>query len=249
MPPLFWQTWWFRLLAVGLVLGALYAAHRYRVERLLEMERMRSRIAADLHDDIGSNLSSIALLSEMLQGRLRPDGSSLEEQRGSETNELEQRQLLRIERAAEETVSALKDVIWLVDPKHDNLADLTRKMRRVAGELLGGTAYTFGVPDPFPSRRLDMTFLRNTFLIYKEALHNIAKHARAEHVAIEVAIDQGVLVLRIRDDGTGFRMGEAQGRGHGLKNMRQRAEQAGGRIEIESMPGRGTQITFSARMA
>ena len=233
--PLLWQTWWFRLLALGLVTGLLAAAYQYRVHRLLEMERLRLRLASDLHDDVGSNISSIALISEMLQNQAGRD-------------EVEQRHLQRIHLAAEETVHALRDIIWLVNPQHDTLADLVRKMQRVRHTLLNGTACTFEVDTPVAPYPMSMNQMRNIFLIYKEALHNITKHAEAQHVNITIAEDGGWFTLRIRDDGVGFAESDIV-RGLGLANMRRRARTMDGSIEIKSTPGVGTQITFSAKMA
>ncbi len=232
--PRLWQTWWVRILALGAIFGLLAAAYQYRVRRLLEMERLRLRLAADLHDDVGSNISSIALISEMLKNRA-PD------------QDLDPRHLQRIHAAAEETVRSLRDIIWLVDPKHDTLDDLVRRMRRVAPTLLNGTRSTFDVPASTETHPLDMAFMRNVFLIYKEALHNIAKHAEAQHVTIAVETKQGRLTLHIRDDGRGF--DASSKRGHGLANMRRRAETINGHLAIESQPGDGTQVTLSAKMA
>ena len=233
--PLFWQTGWFRLLMIGAVAGLLAVAYQMRVRRLLAMERLRLRLASDLHDDVGSNVSSIALISEMLRARARPDDA-------------DERQLQRIHAAAEDTVRALRDIIWLVDPKHDTLADLVRKMRRIRHTMLNGTACTFEVSGSVAPHLLDMDTMRNVFLLYKEALHNIAKHAGAQHVTIRVDEQDGHFTLQIRDDGRGFDAAAVE-RGHGLANMRRRAQAVGGRIAIDSIPGRGTTITFSAKMA
>ncbi len=232
--PLLWQMGWVRLLALGVVIGLLAVAYQVRVRRLLAMERLRLRLASDLHDDVGSNISSIALISEMLTGNVDPDA-------------LEQRHLQRIHAAAEETVRSLRDIIWLVDPKHDTLADLVRKMRRVAPTLLNGTPCTFEVAGPIAPYSLDMTAMRHVFLLYKEALHNAAKHAAAQHVAVTVEQQGEYFTLRIRDDGRGFDQA-AVNRGYGLANMRRRARAVGGRLEIDSSPS-GTQVTFSAKMA
>ncbi len=235
LSPALWQTWWLRLTAVAACALLLAAAYRYRVNRLLEMQRMRLRIASDLHDDVGSNLSSIALLSEMLQGQSRLD-------------ELEQRQLHRINRAAEETIGALRDIIWLVDPQHNELGDLLHRMRNVAADQLNGTNHSFSAGVPMHKRPLGMAFMRNALLIYKEALHNVARHARASHVSIEVGDGEGLFRLRIQDDGIGFDESRIRP-GRGLESIRRRAQHMGGTLQITSAPGSGTCVTFSARIA
>lgn len=235
VPPVVWETWWFRGLVGLAVVLLLVVAYRYRVAHLLAMERLRLRIAADLHDDVGSNLSSIALLSQIL------------EERGS-LQGLEGRQLRRIHEAADETIASLRDIIWLVDPGNDDLGDLVRRMRKVASELLEGRDHTFRPPEADGLRPLGLPLMRNAFLVYKEALHNAARHARESSVEIEVGAGNGELRFRIRDDGPGFDPA-AVSRGHGLVNMRRRAEEVGGRLEVVTAPGEGTTVTFAAPMA
>jgi signal transduction histidine kinase len=154
-------------------------------------------------------------------------------------------QLRRIGEAAAETMGALRDIIWLVDPAHDDLAHLLRKMRTVAGDLLDGTAVSFEALPPTGARPLSMTVMRTVLLIYKEALHNVARHAQARRVAIDVRAEDGVLTLRVEDDGVGFAP-DGVVAGYGLASMRRRAEQAGGRLYVASEPCRGTRITLSA---
>jgi signal transduction histidine kinase/ligand-binding sensor domain-containing protein len=234
VPPLLWQAWWFRGVLAALLLGFLAAAYRYRVGHLLAVERLRLRIAADLHDDVGSNLSSIALLTEMLES-------------GSGDPARRARQLRRISRAADETVRSLREIIWIVDPKHDNLEDLVRRMRATAGEMLDGAA-TFTAPSDLDRRTLDPRFVRQVFLLYKEAIQNAVKHAGTGGLTIRVDVEGDALAMRIEDTGPGFREDEVRP-GYGLRSMRRRAEEVGGELRIQSAEGQGTRITFRARMA
>jgi signal transduction histidine kinase len=120
-------------------------------------------------------------------------------------------------------------------------------MRSVAADVLNGTPYRFEARSIEP-HRLDMTFMRNALLIYKEALHNVLKHARAHDVTIDVTHDDRQFVLRVEDDGVGF--DETRIRpGHGLENMRRRAQQSGGQLEIARSAAGGTRIMFTAPMA
>ncbi|MFQ5571912.1 MAG: two-component regulator propeller domain-containing protein [Rhodothermales bacterium] len=233
--PAFWQTWWFRGLVVLLAAVLLAAAYRYRVQRLLEMERMRLRIAGDLHDDVSSNLSGIALMSQIVEQQpgLAPE---------------HRHQLARIADTAQQTVEDLRNIVWLVNPGHDHLDDLLLKMKDTAATLLDGTAYTFKVADEADPGPLDMEFRRQVFLIYKEVLHNIARHARAASVQIEVRQRQKTFILQVTDDGVGFDPAAVH-RGHGLHNLHRRAETLGAHLEIASQPGTGTQITLAVKMA
>jgi len=231
LPP-FWQTWWFRLLALAAVAGLLVAGYRYRVTRLLEVERMRLRIAGDLHDDIGSNLSSIALLSDIVRAR---------EQLG----ERERRQLSKISRSARAMVDALRDIVWSIDPDSDRPDDLVRRMRDTAASLLGDTRWTFQSPPHGLAARLDMDVRRHVFLGYKEMLHNVARHARATEVTIRLDEDGGHLRLTVSDDGVGFDAA-APSTGNGLKHLQERAARIGGTLAVTSRPGTGTTILFVA---
>jgi signal transduction histidine kinase/ligand-binding sensor domain-containing protein len=234
LAPFVWETSWFGLASAAAFLAIIIVAHRMRVRRLMEIERLRLRIAADLHDDVGSNLSSIALLSDMLQRDTRLVG-------------LEQRQLQRIHSAAEETVGALRDIIWLVGPNNGDLQELVRRMRTIAADVLNGTPHRFEA-ESIDARRAGTRFMRDVLLIYKEALHNIHKHARATDIEISVRANAGEFTLRIEDDGVGF--DEARiGAGHGVANMRRRARECGGALEIARIEAGGTRVEFRAPLA
>ena len=232
--PPFWQTWWFRSLVVAAIILILLAIHNYRVRKLLEVERMRVRIASDLHDDIGSNLSSIALITDMVRRSLTSLGP-------------QQQQLMDVTRAARSTADSLRDIVWIISPEHDQLDDIVLRMKDSAAKLLAGTAYTFHCSNESLGRSLSMEFRRNLLLLYKEALNNIAKYAQATKVDIEVRDDDDRLLLEIADNGIGFDSTSIQ-KGNGLENMKLRAGKIGGSVVIESTPGKGTTIRLRARI-
>ena len=235
MQPFVWQTAWFRIVAVLVVVGVLALGYRLRVRQLLREERIRLRIASDLHDDVGSSLSSIALLSEMVRAR-------------GTAGEASEDQLRRLHETATETAGALRDIIWLVDPAHDTVDDLVRKMRRVARAQLNGHDLTFDTPKEAATVSLDVALVRALFLIYKEALHNVAKHARATRVEVSLTLDEGRIVLKVRDDGVGIG-GDTERQGHGLGSMQRRADEVGGKLMIWPHPEGGTEVRFEARIA
>jgi ligand-binding sensor domain-containing protein len=233
LPP-YWRTWWFRLLAILTLAGGLSAAYVYRVRRLLEIERLRSRIAADLHDDVGSEIGHIALASQLLA-------------RKGMLPENEQHQLLSIGTSALHASEMMKEVVWLLNPKNDSLQDILLKMKTSAAELLVGIDYAFEAPQgEFPGR-VDLKIKRNVFLMYKEILHNIVKHARATRVSIQVQIRPRYLGLTVSDNGIGFDT-SAQTTGNGLGNLRNRAAQIGGNLSISSESGMGTTIALNVRI-
>lgn len=232
--PPFWQTWWFRLLIVGMAAALLAAAHRYRVARLIEVERMRMRIAQDLHDDIGSGLSSIALASE-LAGR-DPDLS-----------DDKRNHFVLVTNKARDLANALTEIVWLVDPAQDEVEDLIEYMEAVTRTLLVGIAFTFSRPSiaPYPPVAPDVR--RNVYLLYKEILHNIVKHAEATRVEITVALTGARLDLTVADNGIGFEQ-TGEHSGNGLTNMQRRAYQIGGSLAFSARPGTGTTVHFSVRL-
>jgi len=241
--PFLWQTAWFQLGAGTLVLGLLVlsvyavAARRHRLaleslERRHALERERTRIASDLHDDVGSNLGSIALLSRDVERRSTGDAVLTED-------------LSEISRLAHETSESMRDIVWFINPDEDTAEKLLLRMKDTASSLLGGIRFVFEVPDSLAGTRLTPQFKRQFFLIYKESLHNICKHAGASKVVIRLVTQGGRLRLEITDDGVGFDAA-GPGRGHGLASMRRRAVESGWTLEISSEPGRGTRIGLVA---
>jgi signal transduction histidine kinase/sugar lactone lactonase YvrE len=225
--PLFWQTWWWQALvylagAAVAVLVAL-AIYRWRVRRQQQLDRLRLRIARDLHDEIGSNLGGIALLLGVAEQEHDADAFQ------------------RIRAITLQSIEALKDLVWMIDPGHDALPDMLQRMRDIAGNLPPGLLREFTVTGDATGRRAPLEVRRNVLPIFKEALHNIIKHAQAQSVTIEIALTDHRLALTIRDDGVGMDPSAAPG-GHGLRNMQRRAAEIGGRLTIESKPGAGTTI-------
>jgi signal transduction histidine kinase len=232
--PEYHQTLWFRVGMFGLITGALFGAYRVRVNRLLDLQRLRLRIASDLHDDIGSNLSSIALLSDMMQSRAR-------------SGETDQQQLARIQQTASGTMDALRDIIWLVNPSNDGLADFEFRLRGIATDLLGETTLQFDSRIDV-SVPLGMSAKRHVLLLYKEALHNVRKHANARSVQVRVVVERARLSLTVADDGVGFDA-TASHTGYGLRSLAHRAEQLGGTLRIHAAPASGTTITLTVPLA
>ena len=233
--PPFWQTWWFIILAALSLAGAVAALYNYRVSKLLEMERMRVRISSDLHDDIGSNLSSIALIADMVHNALPADAG-------------ERPRLQDVARTARHTADALKDIVWIISPSHERLDDIVLRMKDAAARLLTGIDYTFDSPRDGLSERLTMEFRRNVLLMYKEVLNNIAKYARATRVSIAVRESHQMFHMSITDNGIGYDENRIVP-GNGLRNLRQRAAALGGNVLVKSAPGEGTVVDFEVNIS
>jgi signal transduction histidine kinase/ligand-binding sensor domain-containing protein len=233
--PHFWQTWWFRVAVVVAVAGLLIAAYQWRVARLREVARLRLRIASDLHDEVGANLGSIALNTELLQS----DPSLSAESR---------RELEEVNRVALQTAQHIRDVAWFINPDFDTSAQMVSRMNDVTAVMLAGREWTFEAPPTMAARKLSLEFRRNVFFIFKEILHNTAKHSQATKVEIRIRELHGTFELCVRDNGRGF--DEAAVRhGHGLNSLRRRAKELGGKLDIESQPGQGTTVKLKATLS
>ena len=240
--PFFWQTWWFRLAAVAAFTLSIIAIVRYvsfrrlRAQlRLLEqqalLQRERARIAKDIHDDLGANLTQIAFLGELAQqDRSEPDKVAV--------------RLGKISGTARQAVKSLDEIVWAVNPRNDTLAHLMDYAGQFAVDYLrlAGVRCRLDFPEPIPVRELSTDLRHNLFLAIKEALHNIVKHARATEVWLRVSFTEPALNVVVEDDGCGFNNAPDNALADGLRNMQQRMADIGGECRIESQPGAGTKV-------
>jgi signal transduction histidine kinase len=222
-----WLRWWFLTLEVSALLALVYSVYRYRVARVLEVAAIRTRIATDLHDDIGANLTRIAVLSEVAK---QTPGDV---------------QLASIAGIARESVSAMSDIVWAINPKRESVADLIRRMRQHAEEVftLRDISLRFNADDAHDSSRLGIDVRRELLLSFKEAVNNAARHSQCSHVSIDLRRDGSCLLLSVADDGVGFDTSH-ESQGQGLASLRRRAEGLKGTFAVQSSPGAGTTVTL-----
>ena len=225
--PYFWQTWWFLTLATLAVAILLFVAYSIRISHLRGLERLRLRIARDLHDDIGSNLGSMSLLAQVME-----KNPSAEDAR-------------QIRSILSQTVDTMRDIVWFIDPQHERLSDLVTRMAETAKTMLVDIPYTFNQTGNFASAELSLDFRRNIMPIFKEALHNIVKHSGATKVEINVTQINGTFELIVQDNGCGFGLADRPA-GNGLKNIRRRAAEMQAELDINSSPAHGTRIRLTA---
>lgn len=230
-----WQRWWFLTPAVALVALLVYGAYRYRVAQLIQIERVRTRIATDLHDDIGSNLSVIRGLSDLLRHQIKDADGGVAER------------LAMIADVSSRSVEAMSDIIWAVNPSRDNTNDLAQRMRRFASDAFTSRniEFAFDAPDVEHNTKIDTEARREVYLIFKEAVNNAVRHSGCSRAEVVMQVDSNSLVLKVSDDGKGFDQDSAE-LGNGVMSMRRRAEKLGGRIEIESRAGEGTTVILKA---
>ena len=203
-------------------------------QRLVELERVRKRIATDLHDDIGSSLTRISLLSEVAQ-RSGP---------GTKTSGVGS--LATIAGLSRELVDSMSDIVWAIKPERDHLGDLTQRMRHFASDVFTarGIEFRFKFPDFERDIRVGANLRRELFLIFKEAVNNAVRHSECTEAEIEFQVVGSTVGLRVRDNGRGFDV-QDKSNGHGLASMRARTESLSGKLTIESRPGEGTTLTFA----
>lgn len=268
LPPI-WARRWFILLCVLLVSAIIILLYSYRIanlreinaalteakraeenlrksreERLAELEKVRSRIATDLHDDIGASLTQIAVLSEVAQAqRKKGNGAAAES-------------LTKISIVSNELVGTMSDIVWSINPAKDHLSDLTQRMRRFASDILSAKSIGFHFHAPENNREITINtnIRREVFLIFKESVNNIVKHSNASQVVIELTISGEVLMLKINDNGKGFTpeslfensfsSADDIG-GNGILSIKKRVAEMDGNVEIVSKVGCGTTVNLN----
>jgi len=233
--PHYWQTWWFKgalVAAAAALLGQLY---RSRVKRLRDIEQLRVQIAANLHDDVGARLTKVGMLTELVD-------------RDTADSDPGKSHVRNISRTVREIIRAMDEIVWTINPKNDTLDNLANYIFQYAQEYFQDTGIRcrLDVPAQLPDRRVSTEARHNLFMAVKEALNNALKHSGATEVKVGLGASDGHMSITITDNGRGFSVEDARGKGNGLNNMRGRLQQIGGRLSLESEPGRGTSIRLEA---
>jgi len=232
IPP-FWQRNWFYVFCFLLVAGIIYAIYRIRINRILEIGKMRTRIARDLHDDMGSTLSTINILSEMAKMKVGSDvgktGEYIEKISDNSTRMME----------------AMDDIVWSINPSNDSMQKITARMREFANGVLEAREieFNFQMDEKIMYLKLNPEARRDLFLIFKEAINNLAKYSCCKHTWVSLRLENGWIAMTIQDDGVGFEVANADD-GNGLTNMRKRAQSMKGSLEIISRPKHGTKVSL-----
>ncbi len=245
--PFYWQTWWFRLIVVvvftGCVIGAVryvsFRRLRWRLEHLEKettLQKERARIARDIHDELGANLTQIALLSELAQ-------SDFEKPKEAKAH------INRIFGTARSLTRSLDEIVWAVNPDNDTLDQFVAHLCTFGPEFVkaAGVRCRLDIPEDIPARNLSSNVRHHLHLALKEALHNVVKHANATEVWLRMKLTPDEVTLTVEDNGEGFRLHLMPGQ-NGLTNLRQRMVAIGGQFEQKSQPGKGTVTVFSIRL-
>jgi len=244
--PPFWSTWWFRTIAVGLLVCAIVGSVHYvstqRLRRQVAalrqqeaLEKERARIARDLHDQLGANLTQVALLGELAE----TDKDSPPDV------EAHARQ---ISQTARDTTHSLDEIDWTVNPSNDTLDGLVNYVCKYAQEYLAvaGLKYRLDVPSQLPNTPISPELRHNVFLATKEAITNIVRHAHATAASVRLRLDSGTFTFEIEDNGKGFADSDTNKGRNGLQNMRKRLADVGGEFSIAPGTEGGTKVRLTA---
>jgi signal transduction histidine kinase len=244
--PSLWQKGWFRaLLAVGVlgwIAGLVYYFSTQKLQRQVALLRQqealeleRSRIARDLHDQLGANLTQVALLAEMAES-----DKNLPEEVEDHAKQITQ--------TARETTKALDEIVWAVNPSNDTLEGLVNYSGKYAQEYfaLAGLRYRVDIPSQLPDVTLPPEVRHNVFLAFKESVNNVVKHAQATEVNVRLRLDATHFSLEIEDNGKGPAGAEQKTGRNGLRNMRKRMEDVGGSFTLGPAPDKGTLVRLTA---
>lgn len=221
-----------------LIAGGIYVLYKYRVRQVMKLQAIRNRIASDLHDEIGSTLSSISLSSTIIQNKLNG-------------NDTEVKKLLeQVSSNTDNMMEALSDIVWAINTRNDRFDNIVNRMRAFAIELLEPSGITahFDVKENVHDVNLNMEQRKNVYLIFKEAINNIAKYAGCKNVWVTINKEGSkTFVMNIKDDGKGFEMAlpgteEKNLSGNGIRNMKKRANELGGEMTIDAARGQGASL-------
>lgn len=235
--PPWWRTTWallfFTLLLLILIISAFWYVAEIHRREIRMITRERSRIARELHDDVGAELTRITILSQNLQKKPALDAEILEK-------------LQKISDTGKRLLGSIGEIIWAMNPRQDNLESLTAYILKYVTEYLdtAGIRVKIEYPDTIPGRMVSDPYRRNVFLAVKEAVSNITRHSKATEVRFSLFLDDSQVTIEMADNGSGFSPEIKNGAGNGLKNMQERMKEVGGSFGIFSEPGKGALVRF-----
>jgi methyl-accepting chemotaxis protein len=219
LPP-WWMSWWFKTVIILVIILMLWALYRSRVNKILQTERLRTRIAGDLHDEIGSALTAIHMGSQSIirsdePGKIRSTAKRI----GASTREL---------------MSTFSDIVWSIESSNDNLGELCCRIEDFCFRMRSDCdiSINFSSSGIIADKRISSAIRQNVYLIFKEALNNSIKYSGSEIIKVSLELKSGKLCLKVEDHGSGFGEHKSSEGGHGMKSMKFRAEKIGGELAI-----------------
>lgn len=235
--PPYYETWWFKSIIILLVMTVIIIIYRLNINRILDVVKVRNRVARDLHDDMGSTLSTINILSTMAKTKLHTDPVKTSEY------------ISKISDNSQRMLEAMDDIVWSIKPQNDSMEKVIARMREFANNAMETKEidFRFEVEENVYGLKLPMDTRRDLFLIFKEAVNNLAKYSKCSRAFIHFSIKKNQLHMRVRDYGEGFDLQEADS-GNGLNNMYKRAENIGAKLVIHSEKNEGTEVILDVNL-
>lgn len=237
VPP-FWKTWLFYLFCAVFAMMIAYALYRYRINELLKRQAIRNKIAQDLHDNMGSTLSSISVYSQV---------AKIQQAKGN--HQVLEDVLGKIASTSSDMISEMNDIVWAINPRNDNMEKILQRMDSFAKPLLTVKNIQFSLQysQDLLNINLEMQKRKNFYLIFKECVNNSLKYSDCTSLAVDIKIRGSRLELTVKDNGNGFEkekvnLSSQSLSGNGLRNMQMRAREMKGDCNIESTPGKGTSV-------
>lgn len=235
--PPFYQTWWFVTLVVLTIAFMIYYLGTIRVKSQLEIEKLKLKIASDLHDNIGAGLTEISILSEVA------------ERKENQSDVVVKSELKKISEKARYLVDSMSDIVWVVNPQRDSLYDLIVKLKDSYNEFFSSIGISFQVKNVAKSDdiKLPMEYKQNLLLMFKEAINNAIKHSDCKKIILEAYYKNDIIEIILKDDGKGFNPDKIKF-GNGIKNMQDRAAKIKGKLNWNSEINKGTIVSFSGKL-
>jgi ligand-binding sensor domain-containing protein len=235
LPPL-WKRWWFVTTIILLVAFLIFYLSTMRYRNLLAIEKLKGKLAADLHDNVGSGLTEISILSEL----------ALQEVKNLSPNS--SKQLNVVSEKARQLIDNMSDIVWVVNPQRDSLYHLVLRLKDTYSDLLYSTGISFGTSnlEKISNTKLSMEYKQNLFLLFKEGINNSIKHSKCKRISLDVSYNKDILELELKDDGVGIDLQNIKN-GNGIINMKNRAKNIGGKIIIDSSK-EGTSLKFVGKV-
>ncbi len=227
---IFYKKPWFILSCIILMIGLLYTFYRYKLNQALAIERLRTKISSDLHDDVGSMLTGLAMQTEMLEMQTK--------------SKSEKSKLKKITTLSRQTISHMRDLVWSIDGRRDRMSDLLERMNELAEEMLlpAKITYDIEVNDLNFNKKINLNCKRNLFLIYKEAITNVIKHSNANYVNVTISLQKKTCLFSIKDNGDIEEI--PQNSGLGLSNIKMRCSDINAEVKFEIQNGFGIYVVI-----
>lgn len=229
----FYKHWLFFLLCAGIIVAVCYWLYKQKMNKIIAVERTRRSISKDLHDDIGTTLSSITLMNAVLKNKIesQPDEAK--------------KMAAKIETTSRDMIQNMSDIVWSINPNNDTIEKLMYRLQQFCNDVFDerGIQYQFNIDDEIKAKILNMQLRRDIYLICKEIINNAAKYSRATHFCLSLALQQKTIVLNASDDGIGFDE-KGMHKGNGLTNIRQRVNSYNGTVTLQSNKGTSWHISI-----